>query len=228
MDYHVLRRLENVTRIRLTLKCKCPGVEFRITHCFIYKSVDAEILIVPAFRNINLDSADFDEDYFQTVVMNTGRPPRLLGAGTVPSLPNQSAFARATCDQVCLTCDIKKKLLFVQVPECTWMLIVEVPDKLKKMSLQCFLRVTEFRTSGVIFKLGWIQMIDNSDHLVSMHLFNGRWYFYDDLHDARVKRIDISTFEMESFEHIRAFYYRETEINPHRCLKRLDDEDIAA
>jgi len=224
----VLRRLENVTRVRLMLKCRCPSPEARTTHCFIYKPINGEISIVPAFRNLSLESGDFDEDYFQTVVLNTGRPPQLKSEGVVPSNPNQSAFARATCDQACLSCGRKQQLIFVHVPECTWMLIVEVPDKMRKMSLLSFARVTEFRTSGVIFKLGWVQMITIHDHLVSLHLFNGRWYFYDDLHDARMKRIDASTFEMETFEHIRVFYYRETEINPHRCLKRLDDGDIVA
>ena len=225
MDYHVLRRLDLVTRIRLSLKCKNGHEDIRATNCFIFETREDNLVVVPALRNFDIERMEFDEGYFNIVLMQTGVRPSF--ENPAPSLMNFSAFAHPVTSQKCPKCACKLATKMIKVPECTWMLIVEFPDSLKKVALRYLEKVTEVRVSNVVFKLGWVSLLEANNHMVSIHHFDQRWYFFDDLHGARMVRIQPKGFELGMREYLRAFYYRETERNPHRCLKRIVTDDHA-
>ena len=223
MDHHVLRRLDTVTRIRLFLDCHCRLPDVRVTHCFIYVAHKDKLTVVPALRNFDVNRMEFDEEYFNTVLMRTGNRPSFRFG--IPQVPNFSAFARPAKAQNCLKCMGTYTVRSINIPDSTWLLIVECPDSLKKATLRHFETAKETRANGVAFRLAWILLLEKGSHFVSLHCYDNKWYFYDDLHEARMVRIDPQRFEIGNRDCIRAFYYREAERNPHRCLKRLDSSD---
>jgi len=219
MDYHVLRRLDLVSRIRLSISCKGKHADVRATHCFIFESRGNNIIVVPALRNFDIEKMEFDEGYMNIVFMQTGLRPSFQKP--IPSFLNFSAFAHPVTSQKCQRCSNNLTTTMIKVPECTWLMIVEFPDSLKKAPLRSLEMVTEVRVGAVVFKLGWVSLLESTNHLISIHHFDNRWYFFDDLYGARMVRIQPREFELGSREYLHAFYYRETERNPHRCLKRI-------
>ena len=220
MDFHVLRRLDTVTRIKLTLGCGCSYNETRFTNCFIFVDKGSKyIAVAPAMRNFDSLKMEFDEGYIETVLMQTGVVPSFKKA--LPPILNFSSFARPVRSQKCHRCAKYYSTKETKVPSSTWMLIVEFPDSLKKVGLHYIQKVVETRINNVVFYLGWLQLLEAGNHMVSIHHFNDRWFYYDDLPGGNMIRIKPKDFELGSREFLRAYYYRVPSRNPHECLVRM-------
>lgn len=226
MDYHVMRRLDLVTRIRLTLGCGCKYNETRSTNCFIFMDdCSKQLAIAPAMRNFDVDKMEFDEGYIETVLMLNGIVPSFKNP--LPPILNFSSFAHPVKSQKCRRCAKSYSTKEVRVPSSTWMLIVEFPASLKKINLQYLEKIVETRICNVVFYLGWVQLLEAGNHLVSIHHYQNRWFYYDDLPDGNMVRIRPKDFELGTREFLRAFYYRVPSRNPHDCLKRMATAETA-
>lgn len=223
-EYHVLRRLDTVARLRLGVGCKCNVADIRVSYCSVFFVRKGVLEVVPALRNYDIESQEFDEGYIDMIMAYFWRPPR--EHDDLPSSFEQLARVRPAFIDKCKTCKEFLSINHVRVPECTWLSIVEFPDSLKQIRPTKLQKVTEISLGGVKFTLGFVLLIENGTHFSSIHYYHDEWFFYDDLGQAKMVKVDLNKFSMDEREYVRAFYYRVAENNPHRCLKRQDMKEV--
>jgi len=111
----------------------------------------------------------------------------------------------------CLSCHQYPTIDSLTIPETTWLIVIEIPRELQKVSLRFMDSLKTIQMGGVTFYLTWVSILMTHGHFCSMHLYGKDWYFFDDDSDGGLTK-----------ENLKAFYLRRTEKNPHRCLLRRD------
>ena len=227
MDHYVLRRLDTVSRIRALLSCKCRFPTGRTLQCYIYNAVRAGVYeCIPALRNYDIESLEFDEEYSAAVYNDYGYHPE-MGNPHRHEIDQHSHMARDVRLSKCQHCKHNFSVQSIKIPDCTWLLIAEFPFAIERTDLEK-LNLNEIRIGGDIFYLAFGQLqIHHNNHYVYMHRFQGKWFFYDDLQGSLV-RSDPKEINYSHHVNRRAFYYRKTPINPHRCLEKLHAIDLEA
>lgn len=223
-EYHVLRRLDTVSRLRIGIDCRCSLADVRAAYCSVFFVRNQILEVVPALLNYDIESQEYDESYIDMVMAYFGQRPN--GDERLPPKLHTSSRVRPAFLEECKGCKDTFQIKYVKVPDCTWLNVVEFPDILRRIKPTRLQSVTEISVGAVKFVLGFVLLIEEGTHFSSLHHFHGEWFFYDDLGQAKMVKIDLYRFDMENREYVRAFYYRVTEKNPHRCLKRQDDKEV--
>ena len=108
------------------------------------------------------------------------------------------------------------------IPKTTWLIVVEIPRELQKVSLQFMDSLKTIQMGGMTFYLTWVSILMTHVHFCSMHLYGKDWYFYDNESDGALTRTDPEDIDYVNKIYLKAFYLRRTEKNPHHCLIRRD------
>ena len=224
MDHYILRRLDTVSRIRAQLGCKCRFPTGRMIQCYIFNIIrDGIYECVPAIRNYDIHSLEFDEDY-ANYIMEEYHVPAEIG-NPLEGENNFGHLARDVRSARCTTCKGNFNVQSLIVPDCTWLLVVEFPRALYRVNMDR-LSCLEVRVGGDVFYLAWVQLQNiHNKHYISLHYFQQKWFYYDDL-DGNLIRYEPREVNYNHFINRRAFYYRKTPVNPHRCLEKLHTVDL--
>lgn len=215
VDRFVLRRKDTVTRFRLFLGCTCKLNDVRVTNCFVFQPQMGSLMVVPALSS----RSDEDEDYLFLLTQDTGS----LREKRFPDNTNFFSSAAQVGAEKCKRCGAHYTLRSITVPPSTWMLLVEFPEGLRKTHFKDLLSVHETRINGIVFVLAFLLLLEG-DHFISLHLHGKDWYFYEDQEEARKVLVRPDRFVMKTRYCVRAIYLRQVEKNPHRCMRRLDEE----
>ena len=220
MDYSVVRRWDSVTEIRLFLSCRCKLNDVRPTHCFMFQLQTGSIAVIPALLSHGANLSEPKEDYLNLLSQPSGTVMSEEGLKQ-GAKPFSSALPINAYQ--CGVCDSHYSLRSITVPDSTWMLVVEFPEGLRKTHFSELNSARETRISGVVFGLAFL-LLQEGDHFISLHLHDKDWYFYEDQGEARKVLVRPDRFVMKTRQCIRAIYFRRVEKNPHRCMKRLDQQ----
>jgi hypothetical protein len=118
----------------------------------------------------------------------------------------------------CLSCHQYLTIDSLTIPETTWLIVVEIPRELQKVSLRFMDSLKTVQMGGVSFYLMWVSILMTHGHFCSMHLYGKDWYFYNDDSDGGLTKTDPEDVDYVNKENLKAFYPRMTRKNPHCCL----------
>lgn len=216
VDFCALKRFDTVARIRLFLGCKCKLNDVKTTYCFLFQMQVGSMAVIPALHNNGGEESD--ESYLDLISQPSGVMASKEGTGRVI---NHNSSVLPVSARECGVCGSVYVLRSITVPSSTWMLVVEFPEGLRKTHFSALNSVKETRISGIVFGLAFL-LLQEGDRLISLHLHDKDWYYYEDQGEARKVLVRPDRFVMKTRHCLRAIYFRRAEKNPHRCMRRLD------
>jgi len=219
-DIQIMRRIDVVSIFSVICHCKCANEAQRVENiycCAIRVLKSGQLTVHPGYRGANETSIrkSFANRYFGA---SKDQARRLWSKDK-----NRKLEPALPVDMVrCLSCHQYPTVDSLTIPETTWLIVVEIPRELQKVSLRFMDGLKTIQMGGVTFYLTWVSILMTHGHFCSMHLYGKDWYFFDDDSDGGLTRTDPEDIDYVNKENLKAFYLRRTEKNPHRCLLRRD------
>ena len=224
----MLKDLTPVSKFKVKLECGCPGGPYRRTVKFLYfsrimtKHLMGTLVFVthPAMRRFDDNTLQFDEDFWETEEDED---------------EDSRDLVRPVENHICPNCMQGMHVLDVEVPESTWVLVVEVTKDHVEAGVTFKNFPGSFAYSGARYKKAWVSYLQDGRHFISVHRVDGHWYLYDDLDsNPKLTRIPDTLKFRAGIVPQRVFYYRDTSASargiapnqsPHRCLEFANATD---
>ena len=218
MDLYILRRIDTVSAFMVLAKCRCSEqVQVRMSYGGIIRKVPGSSQRLQwtfslAYRNFNSEAREFEDNFWLWHVYN--------GESIVTTFDKVEP-ARPVNEERCSVCIDRMVGEGIQIPTSTWMLVVEFALGLRRTPLSKLRGFEQLTVQQICFELAFVSLLQDNGHFVSIHYFNGKWFFYDDLQGGKMTRISSPDAKYDTKVNLRAFYYRKTPTNPHACLVRI-------
>ena len=207
----ILRWLNTVSKINVTVKCACEG------GAMVQK--DVYIGLLRKNRRSDLYSivlADWDlkgEEY-EDPVWNWSMFGSETGSQTVVKTQVKPV------GRMCEKCKAHVNIHNIRVPETTWLFMADLSENLQKGSIEGIRKIGTYVLGGVTFYLAFIVLYNTeTGQFTSMNTYD-LWRFYDDSCGGLLKQCNPSKVKYQSRWNLRAFYYRKTSTTPHRCIAK--------
>ena len=206
----ILRNLDSISRITVSLRCSCESGRTRFKTVYIG-------LLQKAKRNTiyNISLAQWKtrgEEYEDPIWFWS-----LYGADRVSVIVKESCAIPIT--ELCKKCNDQITIRDVRVPETTWLFMADLAEPLKKKSLAGLNNIETYSIGGVTFKLAFVLLYNTeTGAFTSMNYNKSQWKFFDDAGGGIYQYSNPNRVKYRNRINVRAFYYRVTETEPHRCL----------
>ena len=211
-DQGILRWLDTVSKITVTIKCGCRGGASRFQMCYIgflrkNKRSNALFSIILAKWNNNGDKY---EDPLWNFSLFGDKKGSNLATVLIPK----------TITGDCPKCGLHVNVHDVCVPETTWLFMADFTEAIQKDSVSALKNIDNYILDGVVFYLAFILVYNTeTGHFTSINIYD-KWRFFDDSHGGALKHCNPSHVDYAKRWNVRAFYFRRTDSMPHRCLVR--------
>jgi len=211
-DQGILRWLNTISKIIVTVKCGCNGGAYSLQNCYVgllrkgKRSVD--------LHNIVLAKWDVNGDEYEDPLWNFSLYGSRQGSLTVTQL-----IPKPICS-TCPKCDLQINMHNILVPETTWLFMADMAEIMQKRSVANLKKIAEYTIDGVEFYLAFILLYNTrTGDFTSINTFD-MWRFFDDSQGGIFKYCNPKNTDYKDRWNVRAFYYRSVNFNPHRCLMR--------
>lgn len=213
----ILRNLDSITRLNVLIKCNCYGGKQRV--CQIYCGLLRKLRTTPGRApeyNISLSTWFNDGEDYEDPIWNYSMLSNDAPTGRFDS--NLSAPISKNCEK----CGSFQNITDVQVPNTTWLLMADLADTLKKVSVKSLQSIGFYQIGGVVFYPAFVLVYNTKiGHYTTLNLIGkNEWRFFNDLCGGLFKSCDPDRVKYADKINLRVFFYRKTEINPHPCLSR--------
>lgn len=217
----ILRNLDSVSKFNVLIKCNCHGGKSRIcqVYCGFLRKLKTVAGKAPEY-NISLAKWMNEGDEYEDPIWNYS----LLGDDT-PTIRFDSNLSQPI-SKTCEKCKNFVNIIDVQVPPTTWLLVADLAETLKKVSVRSLQNIGSYQTGGVVFYPAFVLVYNTKlGHFTTLSLLQkDEWRFFDDYCGGLFKICDPDKVRYGDKLNLRVFFYRKTEINPHLCLSRAASE----
>lgn len=207
----ILRWLNTVSKIDVTVKCGCEG------GAMVHKDVYMGLLRKnrrSELYSIVLAEWDLKGDEYEDPVWNWSMFGPETGSKTVVETQ-----VKPVCRE-CAKCKGHVNIHNVRVPETTWLFMANLSENLLKGSVDGIKKIGTYVLGGVPFYLAFVVLYNTeTGQFTSMNTYE-LWRFYDDSCGGLLKHCNPNKVKYQERCNIRAFYYRRTPVLPHRCLMK--------
>lgn len=207
----ILRWLNTVTRINITVKCGCEGgimVQKDVYMGLLRKNRRSDLY------SIVLAEWDLKGDEYEDPVWNWSMFGPEVGSKVVVETQ-----VKPVCRE-CVKCKGHVNIHNIRVPETTWMFVANLSENLLKGSVEGIKKIGTYLLGGVPFYLAFIVLYNTeTGHFTSMNTYE-LWRFYDDSCGGLLKQCNPNKVKYQGRWNLRAFYYRRTPMSPHRCVMK--------
>ena len=213
----ILRNLDSITLLNVLVKCKCYGGQSMI--CQVYCGLLKKVLTAPQKSteyNISLAKWLNDGDEYEDPIWNYS----MLGDDTPTGRFNSKVSNPIS--RFCEKCSSHRNIVTVQVPNTTWLLMADLDESLKKVSVKSFRNMGYYQVGGVAFYPAFVLVYNTTIGSYTTLSLVGKdeWRFFNDLCGGLLRSCDPDKVKYGDKVNLRVFFYRKTEINPHACLSR--------
>lgn len=213
----ILKHLDTVSRIDVLLRCRCNGGRSypkRVYTGLLRKSRRTSTLYSIVMAQWPTKGEEYEDFLWNWSLLNQFKP--------------SASVVKVTAVPIIKECDLCKhriELLDVQVPDTTWCFMADLAEPLQRENIDGLRYLRNYTLGGVVFNLAFVLMYSKENgHFSSMNFFYEQgtsvWRLFDDSRGGLLQ--DTSPFKVKYNERInlRAFYFRDTGSNPHRCLQK--------
>ena len=213
----ILRHLNKISEIDVFTRCGCEGGRTRHKKCFIgllRKAKRSNALYSITLAQWVVEGDEYEDPLWNWSLLGSDNPTPLLSRMIVKPLRND-----------CLTCKHHIDVIDIQTPETTWLFMADLAEPLQKMNFEGLRHIRNYSIGGATFYLAFILMYcKENGHFSSMNFYHegsdGVWRLFDDARGGLLKDSDPKRVRYPDRVNLRAFYFRVTESNPHRCLQK--------
>lgn len=218
----ILRHLETVSRFNVLVRCVCGGGRIYPKQAFIgvlnkAKKSHTQFNITLAQWANGEESAD---PLWNWSLMGSDVPSEsVLKSNLLP------------ITSICPKCKSSIGIVDVQTPDTTWVLMAEFSQPLQKTSVGVLKHIRNYSLGGATFFLAFVLLYNKENgHFSSLHFYNEKnrcyWRLFDDARGGFLRDCNPSKVNYNERVNLRAFYFRTTESNPHRCLLRANQRSM--
>lgn len=214
----VLRNMDSITKLNVLVKCHCYGGKSRIcqVYCGLLRKLRTVAGQAPGY-NIYLAKWLNEGDEYEDPIWNYS----LFGDDT-PTDKFDSNLS-SPISKTCSKCESLLEIEDIQVPNTTWLLMVDLAETLKKVSVRSLQNIGAYQVGGVVFYPAFVLVYNTKiGHYTALSLVKkDEWRFFDDICGGLYKNCDPDKVKYIDKVNLRVFFYRKTEVNPHACLSRI-------
>ena len=208
--FGLLRNLDSISKINVAMQCSCDSgrvVTKQIYTGLLRKDKKSDLYsIVLAKWGVNGD--EYEDPLWNWSLMGSERPSAFVQQSTATPLVRD-----------CARCQSQISIRDISVPDTTWLFMADIAEPLSKASVEGFSKINTYILGGVTFRLGFILIYNTTTGVFSSMNIKGSWKFFDDSIGGIFKPCNPNRVKYKDRINVRAFYYRKTEADPHRCLK---------
>jgi len=213
----VLRHLDTVSKIDVLLRCHCNGGRSfpkRVYSGLLRKVKRSETLYSITLSQWPSENGEYEDQLWNWSLFGADAPSTFVTK--IQSLPINSD---------CKQCKQRLNTLDIIVPETTWLFMVDLSEPLQKTNVQGLRYIRDYTLGGILFRLAFVLLYSfETGHFSSLHHFyednKSEWRFFDDARGGLLKDCDPKRVKYSERVNLRAFYFRVTDSDPHRCLQK--------
>lgn len=206
----ILRHLNTVTNINVMLQCSCDSgrIFSRQVNIGLLRKHKRNDIFSIALAKWDNEGRSYEDPLWEWSLMGSGDPSPAVGKNTASPIVS-----------TCPKCKSMINLKNISIPETTWLFMAEIAEPLWKTSLQGFAQVSSYVLGGVTFRLGFILLYNTTTgQFTSMNIRKG-WRFFEDACENVYRACNPNRVKYRERINLRAFYFRQAEKEPHRCLQ---------
>ena len=211
---YVVKKLDPVSNYQVQIRCGCFEANVEQLKFFRVSITNGVFNFAPARSTFDSSSLQFDPNDFDETEGETATTPT-----------SQRNVAKPVSAYECPKCLTAQTVEKITIPETTFILVMEIPKSLQTTILRHHEPPQTIKINDVEYEKAWIQFKKGHCHFVTMHEFDGQWFYFDDMEgkDPAVKHVNNQVYETENLcqrlSMQRIFYYRKLNRNKHRCLE---------